>query len=47
MFEVICSDGEKFVFDSFKEIEEFFNEVVWAEGAEDAKITIRLADNET
>ena len=43
MFEVKVGT-ETFVFESFSEIEEFFTEVVFAQGAEDAKIEIRMAD---
>ena len=43
MFEVKVGT-ETFVFDKFSEIEDFFSEVVMAEGADDAKIEIKLAD---
>lgn len=42
MFEVTDESGNTFVFENFDEIAEFFNEVVWAVGAEDAKVSIRL-----
>jgi len=43
MFEVKVG-SEVFFFDKFSEIEDFFSEVVMAEGADDAKIEIKLAD---
>ena len=44
MYTVTTKDGSTFVFDSFGEIAEFWNEVVWAEGAEDAEITVRFSN---
>lgn len=44
MFEVTDESGNTFVFENFDEIAEFFNEVVWAVGAEDAKITVKFAN---
>ena len=46
MFEVTLNDGNTFVFQKFSEIEEFFSEVVFGEGADDAKISIKMADIE-
>jgi hypothetical protein len=46
MFEVTLNDGNTFVFQKFSEIEEFFSEVVLGEGADDAKISIKMADIE-
>jgi hypothetical protein len=43
MFEVEC-DGEIFFFDNFREIEEFFNEVVFAVGAVDAQLSVKFAN---
>ena len=44
MFEVTDESGNTFVFESFEEIEEFWNEVVWAVGAEDAEVSIRFSN---
>jgi hypothetical protein len=44
MFEVTLNDGNTFVFEKFEEIGDFFSEVVLAEGADDAKISIKIAD---
>jgi hypothetical protein len=44
MFEVTDESGNTFVFDSFEEISQFFNEVVWAVGAEDARISVKFAN---
>lgn len=44
MFEVTDESGNTFVFENFDEIAEFFNECVWAVGAEDAKITVKFAN---
>lgn len=44
MYTVTTKDGSTFVFDSFGEIEEFWNEVVWADGAEDAEVSIRFSN---
>ena len=43
MFEV-KTDGEIFFFETFEEIGKFFAECVWAVGAEDAEISVKLAD---
>ena len=43
MFEVVVG-SEVFFFDKFSDIEDFFSEIVMAEGADDAKIEIKLAD---
>ena len=44
MYTVTTKDGSTFVFESFEEIEEFWGEVVWAEGAEDAEVSIRFSN---
>jgi hypothetical protein len=44
MYEVKDGQGNTFVFNNFEEIEEFFNEVIWAVGAEDAKVTIKFSN---
>jgi hypothetical protein len=44
MFEVTDGSGNTFVFQNFEEIEEFFNEVIWAVGAEDAQISVKFAN---
>lgn len=44
MFTVITKDGSSFVFNSFEEIENFWNEVVWADGAKDAQLTIKYSN---
>jgi hypothetical protein len=44
MFEVTDESGNTFVFESFEEISQFFNECVWAVGAEDAQITVKFAN---
>jgi hypothetical protein len=42
MYEVTDESGNTFVFENFDEIQAFFGEVVWAVGAEDAQVSIRL-----
>ena len=44
MYTVTTKDGNTFVFESFEEIEEFWCEVVWAVGAEDAEVSIRFSN---
>jgi hypothetical protein len=44
MYTVTTKDGSTFVFESFEEIEEFWDEVVWAVGAEDAYLSIRFSN---
>ena len=44
MYTVTTKDGSTFVFESFEEIEEFWGEVVWAVGAEDAYLSIRFSN---
>jgi len=44
MYEVTDGSGNTFVFQNFEEIEEFFNEVIWAVGAEDAQISVKFAN---
>ena len=44
MFEVTDESGNTFVFDTWEEISHFFNEVVWAVGAVDARVSIRFAN---
>ena len=44
MFEVTDESSNTFVFENFEEISEFFNEVVWAVGAVDAKISVKFAN---
>jgi hypothetical protein len=46
MFEVTLKDGNTFVFQKFSEIEEFFGEIVMGVGADDAEISIKMADIE-
>lgn len=46
MFEVTTNDGNTFVFEKFEEIKDFFSEIVMGEGADDAKISIKMADIE-
>jgi hypothetical protein len=42
MFEVKCGE-ETFVLDSWAEVTEMWGEIVWAEGALDAEMTVRFA----
>lgn len=44
MYTVTTRDGSTFVFETFAEIEYFWNEVVWADGAEDAEVSIRFSN---
>jgi len=44
MYTVTTKDGSTFVFESFEEIEEFWDEVIWADGAEDAQILIKFSN---
>lgn len=44
MYTVTTRDGSTFVFDNFEEIQEFWGEVVWADGAEDAILSIRFTN---
>ena len=40
MYTVTTKDGSTFVFETFEEIAEFWGEVVWADGAVDAEVSI-------
>lgn len=44
MYTVTTRDGSTFVFENFEEIAEFWSEVVWADGAEDAEITVKFTN---
>ena len=44
MYTVTTKDGSTFVFENFEEIEEFWGEVVWADGAEDAEIKVKFSN---
>lgn len=44
MYTVTTKDGSTFVFESFEEISQFWGEVVWADGAEDAEITVKFSN---
>jgi hypothetical protein len=44
MYTVTDKYGNTFVFENFEEIAEFWGEVVWADGAEDAEISIRFTN---
>lgn len=44
MYTVTTRDGSTFVFETFEEIAEFWGEVVWADGAEDAEVSIRFTN---
>ena len=43
MFEVKCGENT-FVLESWVEVEEMWEEIVWALGAEDAEITVKYAN---
>ena len=44
MYTVTTKDGSTFVFETFEEIAEFWGEVVWADGAVDAEVSIRFTN---
>ena len=44
MYTVTTKDGSTFVFENFEEISQFWGEVVWADGAEDAEITVKFTN---
>ena len=44
MYTVTDKDGNTFVFETFEEIQEFWGEVVWADGAVDAYLSIRFTN---
>ncbi len=44
MYTVTDKDGNTFVFETFEEIAEFWGEVVWADGAVDAEISIKFTN---
>jgi hypothetical protein len=47
MYEITTPTGDCEYFETFAKIGEYFNECVWAEGADDAEIRIRLVDRDS